>query len=319
MNSRHRESQQILNEHKSDFHGDKLLPKGRILTHIEVPILSVIMPVHNSEKTVVRAVKSTLRAMPSNSELLIQLDGCTDNSRKEIESVADNRISVFESADNIGVSATLNSLLLRASGTYIARMDADDVCLRGRFTKQLRSVRSLNSDLLFGKAILWNPTSFIPFIPSPTPKLSRRELDLALVRSNPFVHPTLLAKKSCLESLGGYRESAAEDYDLWLRARTEGYQIDRINSYVLLYRVHESQITRNSIWQQKLNNDQNLASSLRKFAEQVLGLHSEAHITLAETSDALWNNVVAKFKPPVVLRWKLLGVKATLRSLRKKP
>lgn len=285
---------------------------------VEAPILSVIMPVHNGENTVIRAVKSTLKAMPSNSELLIQLDGCRDNSRKVIETITDSRISVFESVDNIGVSATLNSLLRRASGRFVARMDADDVCIRGRFTKQLKSIRSLNSDLLFGKAILWSPRSFLPFIPAPTPRLSRRELDLALIRSNPFVHPTLLATKSCLESLGGYRDSAAEDYDLWLRARTEGYQIDRINSYVLFYRIHESQLSKKSTWQQKLNKDYILIGSLRKFAEQVLGIQSESHGTLAETSDALWKNVVAKFEPPVILRWKLLGVKATLRSLRKK-
>ena len=288
------------------------------MTRVGAPVLSVIMPVHNGEKTVMRAVKSTLKAMPSNSELLIQLDGCSDNSKKILESINDKRLSVFSSVENIGVSATLNSLLRRASGMYIARMDADDVCLRSRFKKQLQAMRSLNSDLLFGKAILWNPKSFIPLLPTPTPRLSRRELDLALIRSNPFVHPTLMATKSCLDSLGGYTDSAAEDYDLWLRARADGYQIDRINSYVLFYRVHESQLTKKPVWQQKLNNDQVLVDSLRRFAEKVLGIDSDAHRTLTETSDALWNNVVTKFKPPVILRWKLLGVKATLRSLRKK-
>ena len=288
------------------------------MTRVGAPVLSVIMPVHNGEKTLLRAVKSTLQAMPSNSELLIQLDGCSDNSKKILESIIDKRLSVFSSVENIGVSATLNSLLQRASGMYISRMDADDVCLRSRFKKQLKAMRSLNSDLLFGKAILWNPKSFIPLLPTPTPRLSRRELDLALIRSNPFVHPTLMATKSCLDSLGGYRDSAAEDYDLWLRARADGYQIDRINSYVLFYRVHESQLTKKPVWQQKLNNDQVLVGSLRRFAEKVLGIDSDAYRTLTETSDTLWNNVVTKFKPPVILRWKLLGVKATLRSLRKK-
>ena len=278
-------------------------------------LLSVLMPVHNAEHTVMRAAKSTLKAMPPNSELLVQLDGCSDGSLELLSSIQDDRLKISASKENIGVSATLNALLARASGQYVARMDADDVCLQNRFKNQLSRIQSLKSDLLFGKAILWNPKKLLPFIPAPTPSLSRQELDMALIRSNPLVHPTLLATKASLSSLGGYRQSAAEDYDLWLRARTLGFQIDRLNTFLILYRVHESQLTKQIEWQRNLNEDQALIQSLDDFGRIVLSLSSDIKPTLRGTSNALWEQVIAKFRPSFLLKWKLIGVKATLKTL----
>lgn len=278
-------------------------------------LMSVLMPVHNAERTVLRAAMSTLKAMPENSELLAQLDGCKDGSLEVLRSIQDDRLKIFVSNENIGVSATLNALLASASGHYVARMDADDVCLPNRFNNQMKKIQSLKSDLLFGKAILWNPKKLIPFIPVPTPTLSQEELDMAMIRSNPLVHPTLLATKSSLISLGGYRETPAEDYDLWLRARTLGLQIDRINIFLILYRVHQSQLTKQFDWQRNLNEDKVLIQSLNDFGKKVLGLNLDVKSTLQDTSDSLWEQVLAKFRPSFLLKWKLMGVKATLKSL----
>jgi len=288
------------------------------LTQVQSVILSVLMPVYNAELTIKDAVQSTLKSMPENSELLIQLDGCVDDSRTVIETISDDRIRIFESKENLGIAATLNRMLLHTRGKYIARMDQDDICLSGRFKKQLNAMRTQNSDLLFGKALLWNPKKLFSILPVPTPRLSRDELDLALIRSNPLVHPTMMATKSCIEALGGYRQSIAEDYDLWLRARTHGFQIDRLNSFLILYRVHDKQLTKRLEWQQKLNRDQNLIESLASFSQKVLGLRPTEMMGLSETSDALWEELVTIYRPNVFLRWKLLGVKAALRSLRRK-
>ena len=277
--------------------------------------LSVLMPVYNAEHPILSAIRSTLKSMPKNSELLIQLDGCVDGSRDIIESISDSRIRIFESKENLGIATTLNSLLLHARGQYIARMDQDDICLPGRFKKQLDAMLKKNSDLLFGKAILWSPSKLIPIIPAPTPRLSRDELDKALIRSNPLVHPTLMAKRSSIESLGGYRQSLAEDYELWLRARTQGLRIDRMDSFLILYRVHDKQLTKKLEWQQRLNEDQNLVESLISFSQKVLGLQPVSNQGLSETSAALWQQLVTLHQPNVFLRWKLLGVKATLKSL----
>lgn len=287
-------------------------------TQVQGINLSVLMPVYNAELTIRDAVQSTLKSMPENSELLIQLDGCVDDSRTVIETISDDRIRIFESKENLGIAATLNSLLSHARGKCIARMDQDDICLPGRFKKQLNGMRVLNSDLLFGKAVLWNPKKLFSFFPVPSPRFSREELDLALIRSNPLVHPTMMATKSCLEALGGYRQSVAEDYELWLRARTHGFQIDRLNSYLILYRVHDKQLTKRLEWQQKLDRDQNLIESLTSFSQKVLGLRPRERMGLTDTSDALWNELVTIYKPNIFLRWKLLGLKATLQSLRRK-
>ncbi len=103
------------------------------------PLVSVIMPVYNAGVFLVEAIESIRRQTVSDFELLIIDDASTDKSWNILTRYArkDKRIKVFSQSKNIGLVKSLNLLLPKTRGKYVARMDADDISLPTRFAKQI--------------------------------------------------------------------------------------------------------------------------------------------------------------------------------------
>jgi glycosyltransferase involved in cell wall biosynthesis len=210
-----------------------------------------------------RAITSTLRALGHKDELLVLVDGGISSDILGLKN-RDQRLKIFARPESTGLVSALNFLLDKSTGDFIARMDSDDVCLRGRFRRQLRFMRRHRLDFVFSNSILFGrrvkPFGYIPQVPI---GLTSRASNLMLCLANPFVHSTMLAKKTAMDSLGGYSESQAEDYDLWLRAATQGYLIGRTPGFGVLYRVHDQQISSSSSSDLKLDLDPILSNSHR--------------------------------------------------------
>jgi hypothetical protein len=70
---------------------------------------------------------------------------------------------------------------------------------------------------------------------------------------NPFIHPSVMLKKSMIEKVGGYRDfyTYVEDYELWTRCVFK-YKADNLQKVLIRYRVHPSQVTRQKNRQMKL-------------------------------------------------------------------
>ena len=255
-----------------------------------LPLISVILPAHNAEATIRSALKSTLRALPKNAELLVFLDACTDSTKAQVESLPDTRIRLIESEVNVGVAAGLNILLAEAKGSFVARMDADDLCLPWRFRIQLRKQKQANADFVFTNAILFGsqlkPFGFLAQLPF---GIKREQANLALIFANPFVHPAMLAKRSVMNDLGGYNKSASEDYELWIRAAMAGKSLVRTRSYGLLYRVHAKQLTQQGHWQATKKSDEVLASAQRKLAERVLNIADASGLSVGDLREIAWS------------------------------
>lgn len=214
------------------------------------------MPARNAEPTIVAAIRSTLRALPRDSFLYVYLDACTDNTATVVGNIADERLKVFEGSQPRGVAGALNYLLEAVQTGLVARMDADDICLPNRFAKQLKMLEENDADFVFLNAILFGKTVRpFGFLPQPPLRISESSTASALVASNPFVHPTLLAKTKSIRQLVGYTEAPAEDYHMWLDASLAGLTLVRGRSYGILYRIHSSQLTRQSTWQDQLAAD----------------------------------------------------------------
>ena len=101
-------------------------------------MISVVMPVYNSEKFLSSAIESILNQSFSEFEFLIFNDASTDNSRQIINDYIklDNRIKFHDSSINKGYSFWLNESLKYINYNYLARMDADDISDKFRFQKQ---------------------------------------------------------------------------------------------------------------------------------------------------------------------------------------
>ena len=92
------------------------------------PKISVLMSVFNGEKSIEKSINSILNQSYGNFELLIMNDKSTDNTGQILNSYSsfDERIKTYENMENIGLTKSLNILISKAQGEYLARQDSDD-------------------------------------------------------------------------------------------------------------------------------------------------------------------------------------------------
>lgn len=229
------------------------------------PRLSVLMPAYNASQTIGIALISALLTLPRDAELIIWLDGPSTKSRLLDFLSKDKRIRLVGGPTRVGLVRALNGLLREARGDIVARLDADDLALPFRYKKPMRLISRNEADVVFANAILVN-TSAASFLPQPPIGFNPAQSRLGLMASNPFVHGTLVARKSVIENLGGYRESTAEDYDLWLRMAVQGIRIRRLVRHTLIYRVHNNQVTSDPSFSSRLELDELIRSGKRDLA-----------------------------------------------------
>lgn len=243
--------------------------------------ISVLMPARNAATTIFAAAKSTLRALPSDGELFVYDDGSTDETLREIDKVTDKRLHVVQGKGNIGVSGALNLLLASTDSDYVARMDADDLTLPGRFSAQLSAVQG-EADVVFGGIINFGK-DIRGLRPSWPHKLSPEVMALALLVSNPVAHSTMFAKRERLASAGGYRGCRAEDYDFWLRLAANGTQLVRLARPVVAYRHHSGQVTSARGWFEMAFREGEVQESLQALSMKLLGVPIDQPAKALET------------------------------------
>ncbi len=103
-------------------------------------LVSVIMPMCNSEKYVGKAIESVMGQTYSNWELLVVDDGSTDHSCDVVKAYAlkDNRIRLLINDNPVGMPyAPRNYGIQRAKGDFIAFLDSDDMWLREKLSQQI--------------------------------------------------------------------------------------------------------------------------------------------------------------------------------------
>ena len=113
------------------------------------PIVSVIIPVYNTETYVARAVKSVCNQTIKAIQIILVDDASSDGSLKVCKKLAseDDRIEVYQHEKNRGVSAARNTGLLHAKGKYIAFVDGDDYVDRDMLELLLELMGDVVTDL----------------------------------------------------------------------------------------------------------------------------------------------------------------------------
>jgi glycosyltransferase involved in cell wall biosynthesis len=211
----------------------------------QAPIISVLLPVYNAENYLHDAVDSVLSQTFPDFELLILDDGSTDRSAsilREYES-KDRRVRHF-SRENLGLIPTLNELIGRAQGRYLARMDADDVCLPQRFERQMKFLDSHEECVLVGSfhELINSLDQPIGTVKHP---LSHEEIDGMHLKGICCVtHSSVMLRSAIVKQLNGYdiRFDTAEDLELWLRLAERG-KLANIPEVMVKYRIHAESVS----------------------------------------------------------------------------
>lgn len=216
--------------------------------------ISCVLPVFNGATYLEEAIQSVLRQTFSDFELVIIDDGSTDLTPEIIaEAATRDRRVVSLRQDNAGIVAALNAGLRVAKGRYIARMDADDICLPNRFAFQAAYLDEHPACVLVGGLA----QAFSSSEPLGTHSGGRhRQTDLKCFPPKVAVsiHPLIMIRRATMERLGGYRNlfPHAEDYDLYLRLVPFG-SIDNPNEVILQYRRHSEAVSLRHLGAQERN------------------------------------------------------------------
>jgi glycosyltransferase involved in cell wall biosynthesis len=206
------------------------------------PLVTVLLAVRDGEAYLGTALASVLGQTFSDLELVVVDDASTDATPEILAGADDQRLRVLRNDAHLGLAGSLNRGLDEARGTYVARLDADDVAMPRRLEMQLARIRSTPTIAIVGSGALEIDASGRAGRVHAMPA-GQVEVRWAALFSSPFLHPTVLVERDVLDRNGlrydtGFEES--EDYDLWSRLleRAEG---DNLPDPLVLYRVHPEQ------------------------------------------------------------------------------
>ncbi|MCG2791916.1 MAG: glycosyltransferase, partial [Weeksellaceae bacterium] len=90
-------------------------------------MISVCLATYNGEKYLEAQIKSILKQLSVDDELIISDDRSTDNTISVINKFDDNRIKIFINKNKNGVAHNFENALLKATGDYIFLSDQDDI------------------------------------------------------------------------------------------------------------------------------------------------------------------------------------------------
>ena len=212
------------------------------------PRVTVLMPAYNAGKYIAEAIQSVLAQDFPDFELLIVDDGSTDDTREVIGRFADERIRLLRQ-ENQGISAALNAGLAEARGYYIARFDADDICLPERLTRQIGFLDANPAYVLTGSEaeyILEDGEHLFDFH---CIAYSHEEIMEKLTRRCPFIHSAVMYRKKEVLDAGAYSLYAHnfEDYLLWIQLARAG-KFHNLPERLIKVRINPSSVTIDEKW-----------------------------------------------------------------------
>ncbi|EPK7359264.1 glycosyltransferase [Kluyvera intermedia] len=158
-------------------------------------------------------------------------------------------LKIVPLSECVGLGNALNIGLKYCDSNYIARMDTDDICDVNRFQLQIEYLKSHENVALIGGAIeefkcQVHDLNIIRFS-----KNKHDEIFKYAKFRNPFNHMTVIFKKDVIESIGGYKHHLyMEDYNLWLRLLSGGYQTYNLSEVLVFTRIGNGMISRRKGW-----------------------------------------------------------------------
>lgn len=201
--------------------------------------VSIVMAVYNGEKYIKETIESILEQNYDNFELIIVDDCSDDETINIIKSFDDNRITVLRNEKNMKLAYSLNRAIEHSTGIYIARMDADDICLKNRIEMQVEYLDSHPEvAVLGGKAQQFGTSNKLMEYP-----IEHEQIKVEMLFSNPLCHPAVMFRKNLVHEWYDSNIKAGQDYELWSRLIWK-VQFHNLPQTLIKYRIHGKQ-TRN--------------------------------------------------------------------------
>ena len=196
--------------------------------------LMCIIPSHNYEAFIERAIKSVLdQTRPADGVIVID-DCSTDNTLKIIEAYKDApTVKIVKNERNLGLSATRNRAIMMTDAEFIISIDSDDWCEPEYFevlTKALESDPSLG--VAYTSVAPYNEMFHAAYGRNDWPK--QFEWDWVAQRIAPprtMIPASAMYRREMWRLAGGFLETytRAEDAEFWLRGLSIGYEVKKVD------------------------------------------------------------------------------------------
>lgn len=164
-----------------------------VISPVDGPLVTVIVPAHNSDATITTTLTSLLAQSWRNLEIIVVDDASTDDTVGIVEQVSDDRVTLLRQPSNQGAYVARNRALAAARGEFVTVNDADDWAHPAKIATQAQH-------------LVANPT-----VIANTTALVRITDDLRVVRRGlphgrfiGYNHASLMMRTETLRSLGGW-------------------------------------------------------------------------------------------------------------------
>lgn len=239
------------------------------MKNLKTPEISAIMSVYNGEEYLAEAIESVINQTFKDWELVIINDCSTDRTAEILAdfSAKDERIKVHTNEVNLKLPTSLNKAISLCQGKYIARMDADDICLPDRFLKQFQFMEA-NSDVALSSCRFMTVKNGVYQSGGAGGRCDNNALRALLLIGNPILHPGIIAKAEVMKNMGyDTTLTCTEDLELWTRMAIENKKMQILPECLMIYRLHDKQIT---------------STTLQRQYTEVLGIQQKYYSSLFE-------------------------------------
>ena len=256
--------------------------------------VSVIMGIYNCADTLEEAIRCILAQTYPNWELVLCDDGSSDQTYSiaaDFQKQYPEQIVLLKNEHNCGLNHTLNRCLKAATGDYIARMDADDLCAENRFEIEAAALDSdpdiaiISTDMEhFDQSGTWGRQSH-PEYP----------VKADFLHGTPFSHAACMVRREAYEAVHGYSEESCflrvEDYHLWFKMYKAGFKGRNIHQVLYKMRDDRNAYSRRK-FKYRLNEAHLKALIVREFSLPVSGyLHALRPIIVGLLPNAVYDKL----------------------------
>lgn len=218
---------------------------------MNIPSVSILLPVRNEEQLLPAALDSLLRQTLTEWELVAVNDGSSDATGDILDAAArrDPRIRVLHQPPT-GLVTALNAGLASCRAPLVARMDGDDICHPRRLELQAAFLNDHPEVTLVACSVRQVPRQHLTdgmrnYENWQNSLLEHTRIMRDRYVESPFVHPSVMFRRDTVQALGNYRDMGwPEDYDLWLRLAGADARFARLPEVLFYWRDRPGRMTR---------------------------------------------------------------------------
>ena len=203
------------------------------------PLVSIIMPVYNGEKTLRYALASLLCQTYENWICIIVNDGSKDSTKQILDSLSDPRFRVYHLEKNCGRGIARDEALKHTEGKYLAYLDADDLMSKDKLALQVEFMEKNTDVMLCSCDYITISENFDALRACSKGEMVSGNL-FKYGQALPLLLPATMVRLDHASTFS-YNHSldVGEDYDFFARC-CNGYKYGNVGAYLYYYMMNNT-------------------------------------------------------------------------------